>query len=191
MRFTETSIPGVQLIELEPHGDARGFFARVWCEREVAEHQGTGRCVQANLSVTPERGTLRGMHFQLPPHAETKVVRVIRGAIFDVALDLRGDSPTRGQWFGCELNADHRRSLLIPEGCAHGFLTLTDHVEVLYLVSAFYAPQAERGVHWNCPELAGAWPSNPVRTSVKDENWPRHLPDFPPEWNWKETRSAS
>src|SRR6187431_123204 len=124
MRFIQTSIPELYLVDLEPHADSRGFFARAWCQEELANRGLLGTCCQANISHNSLRGTLRGMHFQLPPHTEAKLLRVIRGSIHDVVLDLRQNSPTYGRWFAAELTADSRRAIYIPKGCAHGYLTL-------------------------------------------------------------------
>lgn len=177
MRFTPTPLAGVFVVDLEPRVDARGFFARVWCSQESAAHGLSDVTQQANLSWNHRRGTLRGMHFQWPPHAESKLVRTIRGAIQDVALDLRAGSPTFGQWFACELTAENRRGLVIPEGCAHGYLTLTDDCEVFYLVSASYQESASGGVRWDCPALQGAWPFLPEVVSEKDQQLPHELPE--------------
>lgn len=174
MIFHETSVCGVYLIDLERRGDERGFFARVFCEREFAARRLVTRFVQVNNSLSPERGTLRGMHYQLPPRAETKIVRCVQGALWDVALDLRPESPTFGKWFGTELTADNRRMMYVPKGCAHGFLTLQPNTEVLYLVDEFYAPELERGVRWNDAQFGIKWPCVPTVLSQKDE---RH-PDF-------------
>lgn len=172
MQFHATPIPQLYVIELDQHVDSRGFFARAWCEREFAEHGLTADCSQANLSYNTRRGTLRGMHFQLPPHAEAKLVRAVHGTVQDVALDLRPDSPTFGRWYAAELSSENRRALFIPEGCAHGYLTLTDHAEVLYLVSTPYHPQASRGIRWCADVLHGAWPFEPLVLSEQDSRWP-------------------
>jgi dTDP-4-dehydrorhamnose 3,5-epimerase len=176
MHFTTTSLPQVTLIDLNRQVDDRGFFARAWCGRELTECGLDGRCAQASLSFNRRRGTLRGMHYQAAPHAEAKCVRVIRGAVHDVVLDLRDDSPTRGQWFACELTAGNRRALFVPAGCAHGFLTLTDDAELLYLISVPFVADAARGVHWDTPQLNGAWPFTPSIVSVRDQRLPRELP---------------
>jgi dTDP-4-dehydrorhamnose 3,5-epimerase len=179
MIFTPTPLEGVYLIDLEKRGDDRGFFARVFCKREFEQHGLETRLVQFNNSLSRTRGTLRGMHYQLPPHAETKLVRCIRGAFWDVALDLRPNSPTFGNWFGAELSADNRRMMYLPKGCAHGFITLTEDTEAFYLVDAFYAPSTERGVRWNDPRFAIEWPAEPVSMSDKDRNYP----DFDPAYH--------
>src|SRR5262249_6413166 len=145
MKFHPTRLAGVYLIEPEPHHDERGFFARTYCQREFAEHGLAGPFVQSNLSFSARAGTLRGMHYQLPPAAEAKLVRCTAGAIYDVVVDLRPGSATRGQWLGETLAAADRQMVYIPQGCAHGFLTLVDGTEVSYQVSSFYTPELERG----------------------------------------------
>jgi dTDP-4-dehydrorhamnose 3,5-epimerase len=173
MRFEETELSGAFVIDLERREDERGFFARSWCANEFAEQSLLNRLVQANLSWNPRQGTLRGMHFQYAPHAEVKVVRATRGAIYDVIIDLREDSPTFKEWLGVELNADNRRALYVPERFAHGFQTLVPDCEVHYLVTEFYTPSAEGGVRWNDPAFGIDWP-DPANAflSEKDANWP-------------------
>ena len=179
MIFTLTPLQGVYLIDLEKRGDDRGFFARAFCKHEFEQHGLETNLVQLNNSLSRVRGTLRGMHYQLPPHAETKLVRCIRGAFWDVALDLRSNSPSFGKWFGAELSAENRRMMYLPKGCAHGFITLTEDTEAFYMVDAFYAPQTERGVRWNDPKFAIQWPAKPVIMSDKDQVYP----DFNPEYH--------
>jgi dTDP-4-dehydrorhamnose 3,5-epimerase len=179
MIFTETPIPGAYLIDLEKRGDDRGFFARGFCEREFAGHQLANRFVQVNNSLSAERGTLRGLHYQLSPKAETKLVRCIRGALYDLILDLRPGSATFGQSFGAELTAENRRMMYVPKGFAHGFITLTDDTEAFYFVDEFYAPELERGVRWNDPRFQIQWPIAPVVLSDKDA----HQRDFDPAWH--------
>jgi dTDP-4-dehydrorhamnose 3,5-epimerase len=179
MRFTPTPLAGAYVIDLDTRGDARGFFARVFCEREFAEIGLETRFVQVNNSLSAQRGTLRGMHYQLAPAAEVKLVRCIKGAMWDAILDLRPDSPTFGRWYGAELSADNRRMMYAPRGFAHGFVTLADDTEAFYLVSAFYAPQRERGVRWNDPRFGIEWPIAPVVLSDKD----RDRADFDPMIN--------
>ncbi len=176
MIFTETPIAGAFLIDIEPRGDERGFFARAFCREEFSQHGLEGDFVQINNSLSAEKGTLRGLHYQLPPAAEVKVVRALSGALWDVILDLRPGSPSFGRSFGAELNAQNRRMMYVPKGFAHGFLTLADDSEALYLVSAFYAPERERGVRWNDPRFAVEWPFAPVVISEKD----RDRADFDP-----------
>jgi len=170
MIFTETFLHGAYVIGLEKRGDDRGFFARAFCEREFAQHGLSTRYVQANNSLSPFKGTLRGMHYQLHPKAETKLVRCIRGALYDVILDLRPDSPTFGRSFGAELNAENRQMMYVPKGFAHGLITLTDDAEAFYLVDEFYAPEAERIVRWNDRRFHIAWPAEPTVLSDKDRN---------------------
>jgi len=176
MIYTATRLSGAYIIDLEKRGDERGFFARVFCEAEFGRHGLATRFVQVNDSLSAERGTLRGLHYQLPPRAETKLVRCIRGAFYDVILDLRPDSPTFGQSIGVELTADNRRMLYVPKGFAHGVITLADQTEALYFADEFYAPELERGVRWNDPRFAVAWPIAPTVISDKDC---KH-PDFSP-----------
>jgi len=165
--FTETSLDGVWVIDLEKRGDERGFFARVFDDEEFGARGLVTQWVNVNNSLSAQRGTLRGMHHQLPPAAEVKLVRCIRGALFDVALDLR-----TGRWFGVELSAENRRMLYVPEHCAHGFLTLADDTEALYLTSAHYSPEHERGARWDDPAYGIEWPFPPVALSDKDRSWP-------------------
>lgn len=179
MIFQETPIPGAFLIDLEKRGDDRGFFARAFCTGEFAAHGLITEFVQVNNSLTAHKGTLRGMHYQLPPKAETKLVRCIRGALYDVILDLRPGSPTFGQSFGAELTAENRRMMYVPKGFAHGFLTLADDTEAFYFVDESYGPEAERGVRWDDPRFAIVWPSPPAVLSDKDKSWR----DFDPSWH--------
>lgn len=172
MIFTPTHLAGLWFVEMERHVDERGYFARAWCAREFAEHGLETRLAQASLSFNPRRGTLRGMHYQRPPHAEVKLVRCIRGAIWDVAVDLRARSPTRGRWQGFELSAENGRALYIPEGFAHGFQTLTPDTEVLYLISAFHAADAAVGVRYDDPAFAISWPLPISCVSPRDAAWP-------------------
>ena len=178
MKFTPTAVHGAYLIDLERRGDDRGFFARFFCENEFAAAGLKTHFVQVNTSLTSTQGTLRGMHYQLPPSAEVKVVRCIAGALFDVVLDLRPDSLTFGKWFGAELNAENRTMMYVPEGCAHGFLTLTDATEALYLVTQFYGPADERGVRYDDPRFGIQWPIAPREVSDKDGKWPDFDPEF-------------
>ena len=173
MIFTETELPGAYVIDLEPREDERGFFARTWCANEFAEHGLTTRLVQCNLSFNPTVGTLRGMHFQHAPHAEVKVVRCTRGALYDVIIDLRPGSSAFKHWIAVELTANNRRGLYVPEGFAHGFQTLVRDTEASYQVSEFYTPSAEGGVRWNDPAFGIDWPHADERViSEKDSNWP-------------------
>lgn len=172
MLFTSTKIPGAYLIEVEKREDHRGFFARAWCEREFAEHGLNSRWAQANIAYNRHRGTLRGMHYQVAPHEEVKLVRCTRGAIHDVIIDLRPASPTNMQWLGVDLRAENYSMLYVPEGCAHGYLTLEDHTDVAYQVSHPYAPHAERGLRYDDPAFKIRWPIDVPVISQKDRNWP-------------------
>lgn len=179
MRFHPTPLAGAYVIELDKREDERGFFARLFCEQEFTEAGLETRFVQINNSLSRDRFTLRGMHYQLGEAAEVKLVRCIGGALWDAILDLRPGSATFGQSFGAELSADNRRMMYVPRGFAHGFLTLSVDVEALYLVSAFYAPERERGVRWNDPCFAIRWPAEPRVISDKDRN----QRDFDPAWH--------
>jgi len=174
MIFAEGSLAGVWLVTPEWREDFRGFFARTWCEREARNVGLTDRWVQSSLSYTKTRGTLRGLHFQRPPHEEVKLVRCTAGAIFDVVVDLRPESPTFKKHLTVELTAENRVSLYIPRGLAHGYQTLADGVEVLYQMSEFYIPESAAGVRWDDPVFGIAWPdSNPI---LNDRD--RCYPDF-------------
>jgi dTDP-4-dehydrorhamnose 3,5-epimerase len=179
VRFVPTPLDGAFLIELDKRGDERGFFARLFCEREFAEAGLENRFVQINNSLSRDPLTLRGMHYQLGEAAEVKVVRCLKGALWDAVLDLRPGSATFGQSFGAELSAENRRMMYVPRGFAHGLLTLEGDTEALYLVSAFYAPERERGVRWNDPRFAIRWPHTPRVLSEKDAN----QRDFDPAWH--------
>jgi dTDP-4-dehydrorhamnose 3,5-epimerase len=171
--FTETDVLGVTVIDLEPLQDDRGFFARSFCRRQFEEQGLHPEVVQCNISGNNREGTLRGLHLQLPPHQEAKLIRCTRGSIWDVAVDLRADSPTYLRWFGAELTADNRRMLYVPEGCAHGFQSLTDATEVFYQISAAYEPDAQAGVRWDDPAFGIQWPATEFRSmSARDRTWP-------------------
>lgn len=177
MLFTELPLSGAYVIDLQRLEDERGFFARAWCQQEFAAHGLTANIVQCNISFNPKMGTLRGMHYQVFPHAETKLIRCIRGAIYDVIIDLRPHSATYMQWFGLDLTADNRLMLFVPEGFAHGYQSLSDKSEVFYQVSQFYQPGAERGIRWNDPAFGITWPEVDYRVvSVKDQSWPDFTP---------------
>ena len=175
MLFEETDLCGAWLIEAEPAHDERGFFARTFCAREFATRGLTTHFVQNSTSQSKRRGTLRGMHFQRPPHGEVKVVSCLRGALWDVIIDLRPGSPTYRQWQGFELTAANRRQLYIPEGFAHGFQTLCDDTQAGYLISAFYVPEAAAGVRYDDPAFGIAWPLPVSVISDKDRSWPDFL----------------
>jgi len=172
MNIIPTKMDGVVLIEPKVFEDNRGFFMESYNERLFAEHGITVRFVQDNHSMSAEAGTLRGLHYQLNPMAQTKLVRVLQGAIYDVVLDLRRDSPTFGRWEGFILSAENRRQLLVPKGFAHGFCTLTPHTHVLYKVDEYYSPEHDRGILWNDPELAINWPCSAPILSAKDQRHP-------------------
>lgn len=172
MKFTQTALAGCYIVDIQQLGDDRGFFARAWCAREFEAHGLSGAIRQANLSYNTSRGTLRGMHYQAMPHGEAKAVRCVRGAIYDVVVDLRPDSRTYRQWIAVELTAENRRMLYVPERFAHGFQTLQHETEVYYLVSEFYTPEAERGVRFNDPSFGIEWPLEVSAISDKDANWP-------------------
>jgi dTDP-4-dehydrorhamnose 3,5-epimerase len=172
MRFKDTSLSGAYVIDPEPMGDDRGLFVRVWCAREFADHHLSSNLAQVNLSYTRCKGTLRGMHYQEAPYEEVKVVRCVRGCLHDVIIDLRKDSPTYRMTFAVELTAANGKSLYVPAGVAHGFQTLDDDTEVLYLVSAFHTPGAERGVRHDDPAFSIAWPLAVRSISDKDAGWP-------------------
>lgn len=171
MIFTETPLAGAFTIDIEPIEDERGFFARTWAPEEFEQRGLDPTLVQCNLSWNKRKGTLRGMHFQRAPFEEVKIVRCARGALLDVVIDLRRDSPTFCQWTAVTLDADSRRMLYVPKGFAHGYQTLTDDVEVYYHVSARYEPNHSTGVRWNDPVFGIAWPLTPTVISEKDRTW--------------------
>jgi dTDP-4-dehydrorhamnose 3,5-epimerase len=172
VRFQQTAIPGVLVVEPEPSHDNRGTFVRVYCPEEFAAAGIAFASAQINLSTNPARHTLRGMHLQRPPQTEAKLVRVVRGAAFDVALDLRPQSPTRLKWVGFELSAANMRALFLPEGVAHGFLTLEPDTDVLYQMSNCYRPGFDANVRWDDPAFAIAWPHPPAVISSRDAAYP-------------------
>jgi dTDP-4-dehydrorhamnose 3,5-epimerase len=178
MKFSPTTLPGVWLVELELREDPRGFLARTYCEQEFGAHSLNTRWPQCNLTLTRERGMIRGMHFQADPKPEIKLIRCAAGAIFDVLVDVRRDSPTFGRWEGFELSAVNRRQLYVPAGLAHGFQCLTDNCEVFYLMSEFYVPALARGLRWNDPAVNIRWPIANPQLSERDRNLPL-LADLP------------
>jgi dTDP-4-dehydrorhamnose 3,5-epimerase len=178
MRFIETPLPGTWVIELDLLGDERGWFARTFDVDEFSKRDLDGAVVQCNASFNAKRDTLRGMHYQAAPHGESKLVRCVRGAIFDVALDLRPDSPTYCGWHGVELTAENRLAFFIPTGVAHGFQTLTDDSEVLYQMGYGYVPEAARGVRWDDPAFRIEWPDPSGERIVSDRD--ASYPDFEP-----------
>jgi dTDP-4-dehydrorhamnose 3,5-epimerase len=169
---SETRISGAYTIDLEPIEDERGFFARQWCEREFAEHGLSTAVSQASVAFNRRAGTLRGMHWQVDPHAEVKLVRCVRGAIYDVIVDLRRASASFGEWLGIELTEENRRTLYVPEGFAHGYQTLAPRTEVWYQMSAPYMPQAAYGFRWDDPYFAIEWPAARRVISERDRRWP-------------------
>lgn len=172
MRFTATSVSDVVLVELEPLTDERGFFARTWCREEFASHGLNPDIAQCSVSFNARKGTLRGLHYQVAPHQEAKLVRCTSGAVFDVAVDLRPGSPTYLKWVGIELTARNRRALYIPEGCAHGFITLADDTEVLYQITPAFVAGFGTGVRWNDPAFGIIWPAEPEVISERDRTYP-------------------
>ena len=171
MIFIETKLKGAYIIEPERLEDERGFFARTWCEDEFAAHGLNPRLVQCNISFNKKKGALRGMHYQVAPYEEAKLVRCTKGAIYDVIIDLRFNSPTHKQWFAVELTAENRKMLYVPEGFAHGFQTLEDDSEVFYQMSEFYHPECARGVRWNDPAFRIEWPIKIAVISLKDQSF--------------------
>jgi dTDP-4-dehydrorhamnose 3,5-epimerase len=170
MIFTHTPLAGAYLIDLERKGDNRGFFARAYCEREFEQHGLVKHFCQVNNSLSATVGTLRGLHYQLAPKAETKLVRCIRGALYDLILDLRDGSSTFGESFGAELTAENRRMMYVPKGFAHGFITLRDDTEAFYFTDEYYSPEHERGVRYNDPNFNLKWPLVPTVISDKDQS---------------------
>jgi len=182
MKFHPTPLKGAYTIEPERRGDERGFFARVFCQNEFVQTGLTPQFVQVNNSLSAKKGTLRGLHYQLAPKAEVKVVRCVRGALWDAIVDLRPDSPTFTQWFGAELTAENRLMMYVPKGFAHAILTLTDDTEAFYMVDEFYGPEQERGLRWDDARFKIDWPIEPVEISPKDAKWP----DFDPQYHGTE-----
>jgi dTDP-4-dehydrorhamnose 3,5-epimerase len=175
MNLIATRLSGAFLIEPELFGDERGFLARAWSEREFTAHGLKLPAVECNISYNKRKGTLRGMHFQRAPHAQAKLVRCTRGALYDVIIDLRSDSPTRRQWLGVELSAENRLTLYVPKGFAHGFQTLMDETELYYQMSAAYVPTAADGVRWNDPAFQIEWPDNDGQERIiiaRDKQYP-------------------
>lgn len=172
MIFTETKLKGAFVIDIKRISDERGFFGRSWCKNEMEEHGVNPNVVQSNISFNKKKGTLRGMHFQVHPHEETKLVRCTKGAVYDVIIDLRPKSKTYKQWFGVELTEENHRMIYVPEKFAHGYLTLEDNSEVNYLVTEFYSPGFEGGIRWNDPEFNIQWPEKIEVVSTKDQRFP-------------------
>jgi dTDP-4-dehydrorhamnose 3,5-epimerase len=174
--FTPLALPGAMIVDLERFDDARGYFARAWCEREFVQAGLNPRLVQASISHNRRRGTLRGMHYQIAPHDEDKLVRCIQGAVWDVIIDLRPESPTYLQHRGIELNAGRGRALYIPKGFAHGFQSLTDDAQLFYQMSEFYEPAAQRGLRWDDPRFGIDWPERPPVLNQRDASYPDFVP---------------
>lgn len=187
MKFTPTRLDGSYVIDIDKMGDARGFFGRSWCAQEMARHGLNGHIAQINTSRSTERGTLRGLHYQVAPHQECKTIRCTKGAVFDVIVDLRPSSPTFLQWFGTELSEDNHRALYSPEGFAQGFITLVPDAEITYLTTRPYAPGYDWGVRWNDPRIRVELPVEVMSISDKDRNWP----DFEPRYLDHRNLSAS
>ena len=172
MKFSKCPVAGAWLIDPSPHADDRGRFMRAWCQQEFAEAGVEFTPVQANMGLSKHKGTMRGLHYQVAPALEAKLVRCTRGAIFDVAVDMRPESPTYRRWYGETLSADNGRMLLVPEGCAHGALSLEDDTEIYYLTSATYAPKCVRGLRFDDPAIGIRWPIDVAVVSAQDRQWP-------------------
>jgi dTDP-4-dehydrorhamnose 3,5-epimerase len=172
MIFTETALKDAYVIEIKKIQDARGFFGRSWCQKEFEAHGLVSCTRQENVSYNHKQGTLRGMHYQIAPYEETKLVRCTRGALYDVIIDIRPDSPTYRQWLGVELSAENYRMLYVPRGFAHGFITLADDTEAIYQVSQFYTPDAEGGIRYDDLTFGIQWPTAVQVISEKDKSWP-------------------
>ena len=172
MIFEETKLKGAFILDVKKSEDERGFFARTYCQDELKQHGLIPEVVQANMSTNKKKGTLRGMHYQLDPYQETKLVRCTKGSLYDVIIDLRPKSPTYKNWFGIELSEDNHRALFVPKDFAHGFITLTNDTTASYMVSQFYTPNAEKGIRWNDPAFVIEWPIEPVCISEKDDSCP-------------------
>lgn len=172
MIFRETSLAGAYVIDAEPQSDARGFFARTWCQKEFGEHGLNARLVQCSLSFNVRKGTFRGMHYQAAPHEEAKLVRCTKGAICDVIVDLRPGSATYGKHMSVDITAENRTMLYVPEGFAHGFITLEDNTEVFYQMSEFFAPESAKGFRWNDPAFGIRLPIEVTAISARDRDYP-------------------
>lgn len=179
MKFNKTKLDGSFVIDLDKREDERGFFARLFCINEFDQNQADRNIVQVNNSLSRDKGTLRGIHYQLSPKSETKIVRCIKGSLWDVIVDLRPDSPTFLQWFGETLSAENRRMMFVPKGFGHGFITLEPDTEAIYFVTEFYSPEHERGLRWDDPKIGIEWPFEPVIISEKD----RQHKDFDINYN--------
>ena len=172
MKFIQTPLEGAYVVELEKREDERGFFARAFCVDEFAEHGLKTEIKQSNLSGSVQKGTTRGLHYQVAPMAEVKFIRCIKGSVFDVLVDMRPESPTYKQWFGLKLSEQNQTAIYIPEGFAHGHQTLEDNSQIMYLTTQVYSPEHERGIRWNDPAIGVEWPLEPTVVSDKDQSWP-------------------
>ena len=172
MKFTETSVKGAYIIDVNRIGDDRGYFGRLWCEKEMQDKGLVSEIKQVNVGFSPIKGTLRGLHYQTAPHQEVKIVRCTRGSVFDVVVDLREESPTYLKWHGVELNPENGSALYVPEGCATGYLTLEENSEIYYMASELYAPKHATGVKFDDPSFNIEWPGEITITSDNDQNWP-------------------
>lgn len=172
MIFTETPLKGAYVIEISKIGDERGFFGRSWCGKEMEEAGLNPKIAQINTSVSKDKGTLRGLHFQIAPYQECKMIRCTRGAVYDMIVDIRPESPTFLKWFATELTEGNHKALYSPEGFAQGFITLEDDTEITYFTTEFYAPGMDRGVRYNDPQIGIELPIAPVVISEKDQTWP-------------------
>ena len=172
MIFTPTQLAGAYFIDVEPRNDDRGFFARSWCMNEFKNHDLNPNLAQCNIAYNIRRGTLRGLHYQAKPYEEAKLIRCTRGAIYDVIVDLRQNSPTLKKWLSIELTDENHRALYVPEGFAHGYQTLVNDTEIIYLVSEFYHPEVEHGIRWNDPAFSIQWPIADPIISIKDQAHP-------------------
>ncbi len=172
MKFAETKLKGAFIVEIEKHEDTRGFFGRAWCKNEFEQYKLKTNICQINTSKTIKKGTVRGLHYQVEPHLETKFVRCIRGSIYDVIVDLRPESPTFLQWVGVELNETNLKMIYVPENFAQGFVTLENNCEIYYLATEFYFPESERGIRYDDPAINIKWPIEIISVSKKDLNNP-------------------
>lgn len=179
LTFNPLPLKGAYVIEMNERSDDRGFFGRIFCQDTFKNEGLETTFVQSNNSLSHLKGTLRGMHYQLPPHEEVKLVRCIQGSIYDVILDIRPESTTFGQHYGVELSAENRKMMYVPRGFAHGFLTLEDESEVIYMVSNVYSPERERGIRWDDPAFSIEWPFEPIVVSKRDQSHP----DFDPSYH--------
>lgn len=172
MKFAETSVQGAYVIDVDRIGDSRGYFGRLWCEKELEQQGLVSHIKQSNIGFSPEAGTLRGLHYQKAPYEEVKIVRCTRGSVFDVVVDIRSESPTYRMWFGIEITPDNASMLYVPKGCATGYLTLQENSEIYYSTSEFYAPEAATGIRYDDPLFDIEWPGDIKVLSDNDTSWP-------------------